>query len=103
MRRYRSHRQALRELEEAAAWYEEQRSGLGEELLAEFERCMALALEVPGIGSPTRTASGVVVRKYRLDRFERYAIVLAFTGEEPTMVAFEHSSRRPGYWIRRLR
>lgn len=102
MTHYRSHPSALLELEEAAEWYDDQSIGLGEELLAEFERCLALALEMPGIGTMMHTPQGVLVRKYRLTRFDRYAIVLAFLEPLPTFVAFEHSSRRPGYWIRRL-
>jgi toxin ParE1/3/4 len=99
---YRSHPSALLELEEAAAWYDDQSTGLGEDLLAEFERCLAFALEMPGIGALMPAPHGLLVRKYRLTRFDRYAIVIAFLEPLPTFIAFEHSSRRPGYWLRRL-
>lgn len=99
---YRSHPSALRELEEAAAWYDDRNIGLGDDLLDEFERCLAHALEMPGIGAPMHAPRGLLVRKYRLARFDRYAIVIAFMDPLPTFVAFEHSSRRPGYWLGRL-
>lgn len=102
MKQYRSHPSALLELEEAAAWYDDQKIGLGDDLLAEFEQCLAHALEMPGIGAPMQAPRGLLVRKYRLTRFDRYAIVIAFIGPLPTFVAFEHSSRRPGYWLPRL-
>ena len=92
------------DLEEAAEWYEDQRPGLGAELLDEFESCIAAAVENPGIGSPSgTTASGNVIRRYRLNRFRRYAILIAVFNEMPTIVTFEHSSRRPRFWKARLK
>jgi hypothetical protein len=96
--------EATDELEVAATWYEEQREGLGLELVAEFRERLSFALEVPGTGAPAgHTPGGSEIRRFRLRRFKRYAMLLATIHDVPTVLAFEHSSRRPGYWRDRLR
>ena len=41
------HREASAELEEAPAWYEREREGLGAELLDEVDDAIAIVLEAP--------------------------------------------------------
>lgn len=104
MTRFRFLPEALTDLEEAAEWYEDQRPGLGAELLDDFDACIASAIENLGMGSRSgTTGSGNVIRRYRLGRFRRYAILMAVINEMPTIVAFEHSSRRPRFWKDRLK
>ncbi len=104
MSRFRFLPKALTDLEEAAAWYEDQRPGLGTELFDEFDSCIAGAIETPGTGSLSgTTAQGNQIRRHRLRRFHRYAILLAVIDGVPTVVAFEHSSRRPRYWKDRIK
>ncbi len=99
MTRHRFLPDALTDLEEAAVWYEDQRPGLGAEMLDDFDACIASAIVNLDMGSPAgTTALGNVIRRYRLGRFRRYAILMAVIGEMPTIVAFEHSSRRPRFW-----
>jgi toxin ParE1/3/4 len=94
---------ALADLDAAATWYEEQREGLGLELVAEFRERLAFALEMPGAGAPAgHTPGGNEIRRHRLRRFKRYAILLATIDGTSTVLAFAHSSRRPGYWRDRL-
>ena len=96
--------EALTDVEEAAEWYEDQRSGLGAELLDEFNSCLAAAIETPGSGSLSgTTAEGNAIRRYRLNRFRRYAILMAVIHDMPTVVAFEHSSRQPRFWKDRVK
>jgi toxin ParE1/3/4 len=100
---YKILEEAIAELDAAATWYEEQREGLGLELVAEFRERLAFALELPSAGSPAgRTPGGSEIRRFRLSRFKRYAILLATIDDVLTVLAFEHSSRRPGYWRERL-
>ena len=95
--------EATAELDAAATWYEEQRDGLGLELVAEYRERTALAMEMPGSGALAgHTPGGVEIRRFRLRRFKRYAILMATIQGVPTVLAFEHSSRRPGYWRARL-
>jgi hypothetical protein len=104
MRRHRQIRpEALIELREAAEWYEEQREGLGGELVDEFERTLEDALgRLETSAAITKTSGGSVIRRFRLERFSRYAIYLGVIDDVPVVVAFEHSGREPGYWRRRL-
>jgi hypothetical protein len=91
--------QALAELDEASTWYEEHEEGLGLALLAEYRERLDYALRAPNAGALAgSTPDGDEIRRYRLERFRRYAILLAPIRGLPTVLAFEHSSRRPGYW-----
>ncbi len=104
MTRFRFLPEALIDLEEAAEWYEDQRPGLGAELIDEFDSCITAAVETPGTGSLCgTTANGNEIRRYRLRRFRRYAILMALIDEIPTVVAFEHTSRRPRLWKDRVK
>ncbi|MFV8753800.1 hypothetical protein ACNOYE_24920 [Nannocystaceae bacterium ST9] len=101
MTRHEIFEEAIAELREAAAWYEEQREGLGNELLVDYRARLARALDEPGVGVMT-DAGARSLRRYRLSRFDRYAIVIVILSGIPTVVAFEHASRRPNYWRARL-
>lgn len=104
MSHYLIRKEAARELAEAAAWYDrEAASGLGAALLTEFEARLETALKLPGAGTiVAKTKAGTPVRRYRLKRFKRYAILMAEIHGMPTVLAFACSSRRPGYWRKRL-
>lgn len=104
MKSYEILDEASDDLDAAAVWYEEQREGLGLELVAEFRERLAFALENPGLGAAGgHTPGGNEIRRFRLRKFKRYAIVMAIIDDMPTVLAFEHSSRRPGYWRDRLK
>ncbi len=93
--------QAVAELEEAITWYEHRQAGLGADLLEEYEALLDRALRSPRAGTPIVTADGFPMRRYRLKRFNRYAIIMSTVRGLPTVVAFEHSSREPNYWAAR--
>jgi hypothetical protein len=97
-------REAADEIAEAASWYEREAAfGLGAELIAEYETRLETALELPGAGTiVATTAAGTPVRRYRLKRFNRYSILMAEIDGCHTVLAFECSSRKPGYWQDRL-
>ena len=91
--------EALAELTEAATWLEEQDAGLGLALLAEYRERVAFAQQMPGAGAFIGTTrAGSQVRRFALHRFHRYAILMVSRAEVHTVVAFEHSSRRPRAW-----
>jgi len=96
-------RQAAEEAEAAAAWYEQERPGLG----AEFFEAMEAALDViedgflplspmPGI-SGNQGAQRLILRRFPYD------IVVVDRGDQRLVVAFAHHSRKPGYWRDRTR
>ena len=103
MRRLRIHAEAATEAAEAAAWYEKQRPGLGEEFYRAVDAALDLLEEeiVPLVAMPG--ASGERgVKRLVLRRFP-YAVIVHERAEEILVLAFAHSARRPGYWRRRLK
>ena len=95
--------QALAELEEATIWYENQEQGLGLDLLNDYRAYLDQALTTKGLGSLIGSIQdGTVIRRYRLPRFDRYAIIMTTIRRTPTVIAFEHSSRKPKHWDERI-
>ncbi|HEX5420196.1 MAG TPA: hypothetical protein VFY39_09365 [Gammaproteobacteria bacterium] len=95
--------QAADEATEAAAWYERQRPGLGAEFAEAVNATLDLLEEdvvpltrMPGI------AGREGAKRLIMSRFP-YDIVVLERGDEITVVAVAHHSRRPGYWRERLR
>lgn len=98
VRRIRILEQAAEEAIEAAAWYEQERPGLG----IEFNHAINAALDlleqdiVPLASLPKITdASGA--KKLVLKRFP-FDIVVRESDDEMIVVAIAHHSRQPGYW-----
>ena len=103
MRALRIHAAAGEEAAEAAAWYENERPGLG----SEFEHAIDAALDLLEQDIvPLTSAPGVAgvhgVKRLLLRRFP-YAVVVCERGTEILVIAFAHNARRPGYWRDRLR
>ena len=103
MRVLRIHAAAAEEAAEAAAWYENERPGLG----ADFEHAIDAALDLLEQDIvPLTSAPGVAgtrgVKRLLLRRFP-YAVVVCERGSEIIVIAFAHHARRPGYWRDRLR
>lgn len=87
--------EAREELAEACAWYEAQRTGLGNELLDEVDRMLAKIETSP--------------ESFAVDRFDRrarravmnrfpYAIIFVFEHGTLNVIAFAHAKRRPSCW-----
>ncbi|MEW6486918.1 MAG: type II toxin-antitoxin system RelE/ParE family toxin [Thermodesulfobacteriota bacterium] len=89
--------EASEELSEAAAWYEEQSSGLGSEFLAEAHQAVGLAAASPSIGSPYRKGT----RRLLLKTFP-FSVVYREDHRFILIVAIAHHKRRPGYWRGRV-
>ena len=95
--------EAANEAAEAAAWYESERQGLGEE----FERAIDAALDLleEDIVPPT-PAVGVAARKLGANRLMLrrfpYDIVVRERHDEIIVIAFAHHAGRPGYWRKRV-
>jgi toxin ParE1/3/4 len=94
----RVHRNATEELAAAAAWYDEQRRGLGDDLLAEVDWAIAAIEESPEIWPIVRRKTAL--RRFLLSRFP-YAIIYACADQEIRVFAVAHTRRRPGFWRRR--
>ncbi|MBK6530605.1 MAG: type II toxin-antitoxin system RelE/ParE family toxin [Deltaproteobacteria bacterium] len=94
------HEEADEELAAAAEWYEQEREGLGDDLLAEADRVLnAIA------ATPTTwpfVAGSRIVRSFLFTRFP-YVAYFVVQSDKLFVMAFGHSSRRPGYWRGRLK
>ena len=103
MRRLRIHAAAAEEAAEAAAWYENERPGLG----AEFEHATDAALDlleqeiIPLVSVPGM-AGARGVKRLMLRRFP-YSVVVLERDDAIIVIAFAHRARRPGYWRNRTR
>jgi toxin ParE1/3/4 len=95
-------REAARELEEAAAWYEKEESGLGERLIDAFEHATQLLKEPnPPLTPVTGEAADMGAKKLILHRFP-FSLITIHNQQTITVVAFAHHARKPGYWRKRL-
>ncbi|SRR5258706_10788820 len=81
------------ELDEAVAWYNNQKQGLGYELAAEVEKGVREVVEHP-LRWPILVADK---RRYRLARFP-YGLIYIIAEDRILFLAVMHLKRRPGYW-----
>ncbi len=94
--------EAAEDLAAAIAWYEAERTGLGEALLDEVEAVVATLGSEPGFdGSPV---PGVADRAIRRTFLRTFPYSLVFLEHEGTIwiVAVAHLRRLPGFWMGRL-
>ena len=86
------------DLKQASQWYENQKAGLGIELLDEFERVLNNIESNPQMYATVR-------KNVRFASFSRFPYVLLFVLEVDFVVifAFFHTSRNPKIWLSRLK
>jgi toxin ParE1/3/4 len=92
--------EASEELSAAAEWYENERVGLGADLLAEAARALKKVAANPTTW-PLVSRSRVV-RRFLLARFP-YIIYYVIHDDHVRVFAVGHTGRRPGYWRDRLK
>lgn len=94
--------EALAEYEDAVVYYETQADNLGARVILELEQALALAMEFPHMGMRVDAVPDKYDLRQRL--LPTFGIKLIYAIRENTfmVVAVFHSSRRPGYWLRRL-
>lgn len=103
MKRLRVESAAEEELRAAVGWYESRRSGLGSRFLSEIGRVLNLIRRQPELGGPVyRVRPRYEVRRMPLRRFP-YFVIYRERDAEIQIVAFAHTSRKPGYWRHRPR
>lgn len=92
--------EAAAELSAAADWYEEEREGLGDDLLVEADRVLDAIAASPGTWP--LVPGSKVVRRLLFTRFP-YAAYFVIREEQVIVMALGHTSRRPGYWRHRVK
>src|SRR5436305_1261232 len=85
------------EFHAAAAYYEEQRTGLGDEFATEVQQGVNRITQMPQ-AFPVHKTSGL--RKCVLHHFP-YTIYFLELGDRIWIAAVAHHRRRPGYWLHR--
>jgi toxin ParE1/3/4 len=92
-------READAEIAEAARWYESRRAGLGEDLLDEVQRMLAMLQMYPELGAIFDEDKRL--RQIPVQRFP-FHVVYLLDASALVVVAFAHFSRRRGYWRDRI-
>jgi hypothetical protein len=91
--------EARDELFAAATWYDEQREGLGEELLEAVDTVLERVAEAPHSFPKDRFDDRA--RRASVPRFP-FAVVFVVHDNRVRVVAFAHAKRLPGYWTKRV-
>lgn len=96
------HPEARAELRAAAIWYDEQRPGLGDELVAEVSSMLESIGEVPASFQiwPGTSAAPMSIRRAVMKRFP-YVVAFEVHAEHTLVLAIAHAKRRPLYWLSR--
>lgn len=101
-RRVLVHPAAAQELVEAAVVHDGWRPGLGDELLRRVDVATEDVLHAPEAWPVENTVRpGVVIRARRVRGFPFRLVYLQADGDI-VVVAYAHTRREPGYWVRRL-
>jgi len=94
---------AKAELQAAIDWYEEQSVGLGMSLHDAIDDVLRRLRITPDGSTPVPGVSAELgVRRVFTSRFP-YAVVYIVRAEVVDVIAFAHESRRPSYWLDRIR
>lgn len=100
---FRPELEASAELEDAALWYESQRSGLGLEFVQAVDAALERIAQWPQIGRRvTGVPNDVPARRVPVNRFPYHVAYMEWEGLI-RILAFAHDSREPGYWISRIK
>jgi plasmid stabilization system protein ParE len=92
------HEEALAEMLGSASYYEERSEGLGWAFLTSVEQTTQRITEFLEAGP----VMGGDVRKRLVAGFP-FTVLYSIEPDEIFIVAVMHQSRRPGYWIKRVR
>jgi toxin ParE1/3/4 len=94
--------EAVDELRDASAWYEERRVGLGLVFVAAVDRAVDRIARWPGAGVLVDGVDPQLqVRRVPVERFP-YSLAYVVGDDGVTVVAVVHGRRRPRYWVGRV-
>lgn len=91
------HKEVGDEVFEAWEWYESRKKGLGDAFMDEFEGFIDLIGENPYLFPKLNDK----VRRCSMSRFP-YLIIYLVKDNAVYIVSVAHTSRKPGYWDRRI-
>ena len=94
--------EVTQDVEAAAAWYDQQRSGLGEDFLDAITEAQAVIDQSPrAFGQARPPIPNREVRRYNVPTFP-YAIIYEVNGDDVVIIHVVHARRQPGGWHARL-
>ena len=100
--RFRPEPEASAELENAAVWYEQERDGLGVQLVHAVDAALDQIARWPAIGERVlNVPNDLPVRRWPVSRFPYHVIYMEWEGII-RILAFAHDSREPGFWFSRI-
>lgn len=91
--------EALAEYEAAAAWYDEQSPGSGDDFVAAIERAELVLASTPHTW-PQWPRARPGTRRYLVPNY-LFSIAYRLDGDEIVIVAVAHQRRNPRYWFER--
>jgi plasmid stabilization system protein ParE len=93
--------EARSEFEDAAAWYEQQRPGLGYAFIDAVDATITLLVDWPLSGAPIDgLGADLEVRRAPVSRFP-YHLAYLVADDHLRVLAVAHDRRRPRYWAAR--
>jgi plasmid stabilization system protein ParE len=93
--------EAVAELHDAAAWYQERSEGLGLVFLSVIDSAVDLISRLPGSGALVEgVPDDLEVRRTTIARFPYYIAYLA-ADDDLMLLAVAHERLQPKYWIDR--
>ena len=102
MRGFRVEEIARIEFDEAAAWYENERPGLGEEFIVEVDRVLErIETRETFATSPVAAIEGGVIRREFVKRFP-YLVVFVETDDVRRVIMIRRDNTDPALWQSRL-
>ena len=94
--------EAVKEVDDAVLWYEDQREGLGLAFLAALDRAIESITRRPQAAALIDgVAEGLEIRRISIRRFP-YFVAYLVLDEAIVVLAVAHERRRPRYWSDRL-
>jgi toxin ParE1/3/4 len=89
--------EAYGDIDDAVAWYEKRRTGLGDQFLKRLRECVEKVLEAP-------ERNAILTQNYRRARVSRfpYVVIYDFDAGYVTVYAVTHTSRDARAWQDRL-
>lgn len=93
--------EAFEELAQAVDWLNDDRVGLGEELVDAVDLAVRGLLRAPFIGAPVPHRKLSEEHRRMLVRRFRYVVIYRIRGDVLQVVAIAHTSRSQTYWMGR--
>jgi plasmid stabilization system protein ParE len=101
MKKLRILAEARQEFADALRWYRRQAPAFAEALALEYRQIVRHAREFPDAGAVEAASHSITVRRFLFHQFP-YKVLIVNLADQIVVVAFAHTKRKPGYWLKRI-